>query len=142
MKLTQQQARALGIIGASPRQRAWNGTGPKARGKRSPRPRDAVFDALCLSHGLSLPEPEFHFALPRKWRADYCFAGWLLLEVQGGIWTQGRHVRGAALLDEYEKLNAAVCLGYGVLFCTPQQIKDGSIFPVIKRALDAREARS
>lgn len=92
---------------------------------------------LCLAHDLPAPEAEVRFAPPRRWRFDYVWAGWLVLEVQGGIWTRGRHVRGAALLKEHEKLNEAATRKFRVLFCTPQQIEDGSIFPVIKKALEA-----
>ncbi len=95
----------------------------------------ALMPDLCRAHGLPVPEPEFRFAPPRRWRFDYLWCGWLALEVQGGLWTGGRHVRGAALLKEHEKLNEAAIRGYAVLFCTPAQIEDGSIFPAIRRAL-------
>lgn len=71
--------------------------------------------------------PEYRFAPPRRWRFDWA---WLdckvALEVQGGIWTHGRHTRGAALLKEHEKLNAAAALGWRVLYCTPQQFESGA----------------
>lgn len=44
------------------------------------------------------------------------------MEVQGGIFTQGRHTRGAALLKEHEKLNHAAILGWRVLFTTPDRL--------------------
>jgi hypothetical protein len=47
-------------------------------------------------------------------------------------------VRGAALLDEHKKLNAAAILGFRVLFCTPKDVESGAIFPVIKKALEAQ----
>jgi hypothetical protein len=71
------------------------------------------------------------FAPPRRWRLDF---GWsrkgkdgyrVALEVQGGIWTQGRHSRGSGLLKEYEKMNAAAARGWRVCYCTPQTLITG-----------------
>jgi hypothetical protein len=129
--MTTKQAQALGLTVKRP---AWSG--PRGQRKQDGNEgRNKLFDQLCQQHGLPIPVHEYRFHPERKWRFDYLFDGWLALEVQGGIWTAGRHVRGAALVKEHEKLNEAVCRGYSVLFCTPQEIEDGSIFPVIRRAL-------
>ncbi len=95
-----------------------------------------IMDLLCQSHGLPVPLAEYRFAPPRLWRFDYAWVeSKLALEVQGGIWTGGRHVRGAALLKEFEKLNAAACGGWRLLYCTPAELKSGAIFETIKAAL-------
>ena len=95
-----------------------------------------LFNELCIEHDIHPPEHEYRFHPSRKWRMDYAFV-WarVFLEVQGALFTGGRHTRGAALLKEYEKINAATCLGWRPLFCTPQQVEDGSIFPVIREAI-------
>lgn len=125
MRLSRAQAAGIPI---PPRKR------PK--GMISQELRRKLFDAACEGHGIPMPSHEFQFHPTRRWRFDFCWgASALALECQGGIWTGGRHVRGKALLDEMEKLNAACILGYRLLFCTPQQIEDGSIFPVIREAL-------
>lgn len=66
-------------------------------------------------------EYRFHQPPPgmqrRQWRFDFYIPQLrLAIEVQGGVFTRGRHVRGAALLKEYEKLNAAAAAGIRVLF--------------------------
>ena len=95
-----------------------------------------VFAALCKAHGLPEPVPEFRFNNERRWRFDWCWpAHFLALEIQGGIWTRGRHTRGAALLKEYEKLNAAAIAGYRVLFVQPAQVESGYVFELVKLAL-------
>jgi hypothetical protein len=95
-----------------------------------------LFSRLCVAAGLPLPIAEFRFAPPRRWRFDYAFLGEkLAVEVQGGIFTQGRHTRGPALLKEFEKLNAAAALGWRVLFVTPQQMDDGEAVPIATRAI-------
>jgi hypothetical protein len=128
MKLSSKEAEALGIAPAVPR---------SSRTRQpDPKPTQALFLALCESWRLPRPEPEYQFAPPRKWRFDWCwFSHHLALEIQGGLFTGGRHVRGAALLAEHEKLCNAAIAGYRVLFCIPADIQSGTIFPLLKRAL-------
>lgn len=96
----------------------------------------ANFPKFCVQFGLPEPTPEVKFHPERKWKADFCWvAQRLILEIQGGIFTGGRHVRGAALLKEMEKLNAAAKLGYRVMYCTPRDIETGSIFNELAEAL-------
>jgi hypothetical protein len=129
VKLTRLQAKALGL------------NMPKgSKRKRATVVSTGVpFEKLCEVHGLPIPQKEYEFCPGRKWRFDWLFDSWLALEVQGALFTGGRHVRGAALVDEYAKLNEAVILGYAVLFCTPQDIESGAVFALIRRALNANE---
>lgn len=96
---------------------------------------DVLKMALFHAHGL-YPEYEVQFAPPRKWRFDYCFQTQkLAIEVQGGLFVQGRHVRGAALLKEHEKLNEAAIRGYRIIYCQPKDFETGAVFELVKRAL-------
>jgi hypothetical protein len=103
------------------------------------KPNPEIFLAMLRSHGIEEScEQEFEFAKPRKWRFDWVFRDMVrpvALEIQGGIFTGGRHVRGAALLEEMAKLNEACILGYRVLFATPADVTSGAIFPILRRAL-------
>ena len=101
-----------------------------------------LFEEACKAHDLPIPEAEYQFAPPRKWRFDWIFEGWLALEIQGGLFIKGRHTQGAWLLKEYEKLNEAVIRGYAVLMVTPQQVESGEAFALVARALGAREEQS
>ncbi len=63
---------------------------------------------------------EYKFHPTRKWRADYAIpSAKLLIEIDGGAWSGGRHTRGAGFVKDMEKLNAAACLGYRVLRYQP-----------------------
>jgi hypothetical protein len=138
MKLTRKQAKEYGIpMGDRKSPAAEEGLRRRIAKKRVDACPHSIFDAMCKSHGLPVAVHEFEFALPRRWRFDHVFDGWLALEVQGGLFVEGRHSRGAALLCEHEKLNLAVIHGYSVMFCTPDDVSSGRIFPIIKRALDA-----
>lgn len=97
-----------------------------------------AIERLCKAVGLPEPVAEYRFHPTRKWRFDYCWPDpphQLALEVQGGIFSGGRHTRGAALIREHEKLNAAAALGYRVVFCTPQDVVSGAVLGVIEPAL-------
>lgn len=103
---------------------------------------------LIVSYFISekLPAPifEYKFHNIRRWRFDWA---WLeqrvALEIQGGIFIMGRHSRGAALLKEWEKLNAAAIMGWRILYCQPSDLFKGKIFSpkqeiinIIKQALN------
>jgi very-short-patch-repair endonuclease len=84
---------------------------------------------------------EYHFAPPRKWRADFAIArSMLLIEIDGGSWVRGRHVTGKGFEADLEKLNAAALLGYRVLRFTPAQVEDGRALAVIRQALGIEKA--
>jgi len=80
--------------------------------------------SLCQAEGLPVPIPEYAFAAPaRKWRADYCWPHQLVIvEIDGAIWSQGRHTRGSGFIKDMEKLNAAALLGFRVLRYGPKQM--------------------
>jgi very-short-patch-repair endonuclease len=91
-------------------------------------------ELICRALGLPFPVAEFRFAMPRKWAFDFAFVEQrVALEVQGGIWTRGRHSRGKGQEGDMEKLNAAQALGWRVLWVSPAMLQDG-------RALRALEA--
>jgi hypothetical protein len=96
-----------------------------------------IFLAMCQAHGLPTPVPEHRFC-ERKWRLDWAWLAphCVALEVEGGAWTGGRHTRGKGFMGDIEKYNAATVMGWRVFRATPQQVKSGEIFPILKEALD------
>lgn len=96
-----------------------------------------IVEAFWLSSGLPYSQTEFRFHPDRKWRFDFAWPGKLVaLEVQGGIFIQGRHSRGAALLKEWEKLNAAAGLGWRILYCQPKDLTTSALVETLRTALD------
>lgn len=94
--------------------------------------------AFFGTFGIPKPTYEFRFSkvVGRQHRADIAWPDHkLLLEVQGGIFSEGRHVRGAALLDEYEKLNIACELGYRVIFVIPSKLMKTETAMTIRKSL-------
>ncbi|MBP1470602.1 DUF559 domain-containing protein [Acinetobacter nosocomialis] len=71
-------------------------------------------------------EQEYKFHPTRKWRADFFITGTkILVEVEGGIWSGGRHTRGKGYLGDMEKYNEAAMMGFTVLRFSTEQVKSG-----------------
>lgn len=97
--------------------------------------RDAFF-AMLRRNRLPMPDAEFRFHDRRLWRFDYAWpAKKIALEVEGGIWTQGRHTRGKGVLGDMQKYNAAAVLGWRLLRCTPGQLDGLGIQEALRRVL-------
>lgn len=90
---------------------------------------------------------EFAFAAPRRYRADFLVTppagqGWhlaLLIEVEGAVWVNGRHVRGAGFESGCEKQALAVIAGYRYLRVTSKQVESGQALEWIRAALHFSE---
>ena len=94
------------------------------------------FVLLCVAHGLPEPQREFRFDGRRRWRFDFAWPDAMVaVECEGGVWTQGRHTRGAGFVKDLEKYNAAVVAGWAVLRFTPQQIQSGEAVEIVKGVL-------
>ena len=77
---------------------------------------------------------EFQFHPERKWRADFRIDGYpILIEVEGGVWSQGRHTRGKGFEGDCEKYNQAAILGFTVLRYSTEQVKSGLAVKEIKQ---------
>ena len=84
--------------------------------------------------GLPTPEREYRFAPPRRYRADFAYPEQkILIEVEGGTWTNGAHVRGGHYQSDCEKYNLATLKGYRVLRFTSNMIKDGTALQTIEQ---------
>ena len=84
-------------------------------------------------------EREVRFAPPRRWRADFLIhtrdGSGLLIEIDGGAFSGGRHTTGDGFRRDIEKSNAAVLAGWRVLHFLPEHVTDGVALATIERAL-------
>lgn len=82
------------------------------------------------------PIREYKFDSIRKWRFDFAWPNLrLAVEIEGGIWTGGRHTRGQGFLDDCEKYNQAALVGWMVLRFPTEQINSGEALQFIEAAL-------
>ena len=80
---------------------------------------------------------EWRFAPPRKFRFDFAhLPSKIAIELQGGIFNPNtRHINGAALLKEHEKLNLAASLGWRVFYISTKTVNDIAIYEQIAQAI-------
>lgn len=82
-------------------------------------------------------EREFRFDAKRRWRFDFAWpAQKVALEVEGGIWTSGRHTTATGWLADAEKYNRAVILGWRVLRVAVNQVKSGEASQWVRELLE------
>jgi hypothetical protein len=63
----------------------------------------------------------------RDWRFDFAWpdsANGVAVEIEGGTWSQGRHVRGPGFRSDCEKYNAATALCWRIFRCTGGMLRD------------------
>jgi very-short-patch-repair endonuclease len=97
-----------------------------------------LFTAFLRSEGLPAPIAEHRFHAVRKWRFDYAWPSQsVALEVEGGVWTRGRHVRPAGYLADMEKYNAAATSGWRVLRVEPSTLLTTATIKMLRAALTA-----
>jgi hypothetical protein len=70
---------------------------------------------------------EERFHPKRKWRFDYAFDnGWpVAIEIEGAIFSRGRHTRGAGYQKDLEKYNTATAMGWRVYRFSTQDVLNG-----------------
>lgn len=82
---------------------------------------------------------EFRFHPKRKWRFDYAFPFLqIAVEVDGGVWTGGRHINPAGYINDMEKLNTAASMGWLVLRITTDDQFAVNTFDLIKSTIEYR----
>lgn len=105
--------------------------------RKAPRPTWPDELAAQVVHaGLPMPVKEHRFHPKRLWRFDLAWPDYqLAVEVQGGVWIGGRHVRGGGIEGDCEKASEAAILGWRLLPVTSGMVRSGQALDFIKRAL-------
>ena len=85
---------------------------------------------------LPVPEREYRFHDTRKWRFDFAYPDkQIAIEVEGGVYKNGRHTRGKGFTNDCEKYNAATELGWRVFRYTTAMVNQGLAIEQLKRIL-------
>ena len=96
-----------------------------------------IVKSVMISEGIPEPVFELKFHPTRRWRFDLAWPDQkLALEVNGGDWAGGAHVRPAALTGDYEKRTAAAMMGWRIMVCRPNNLLMNDMIQNIKTALD------
>jgi len=71
-------------------------------------------------------EREYRFHHKRRWRFDFAHPqSRVAVEIEGGTWTSGRHVRASGYSADCEKYNMAQVLGWRVFRLTSDMLAKG-----------------
>ncbi|BCT88956.1 DUF559 domain-containing protein [Acinetobacter variabilis] len=108
-------------------------TRPKVKGEKVPNEFEAKLARELKTLKIKF-EQEFYFHPDRKWRADFHLIDKkILVEIEGGIWSGGRHTRGKGYLGDMEKYNAATMMGFQVIRFSTDQVKSGHAIQQIEK---------
>lgn len=106
---------------------------PKVKGEKVPNEFEAKLARELKTLKIEF-EQEFEFHPKRKWRADFHLVGKkILVEVEGAIWSGGRHTRGKGYIGDMEKYNAATMMGFQVIRFSTDQVKSGLAIQQIEK---------
>lgn len=101
------------------------------------------YSALLLQQlalvGISGFVREHRFHPTRKWRFDLASPELMIaLEIEGGVWSEGRHTRGKGFSEDCIKYAEANLLGWTVFRFTTQQVEDGIALHYVELALQLK----
>jgi very-short-patch-repair endonuclease len=108
----------------------------RARLPRAPSAIEELFNVQLRALKLPATTREHKFHPVRKWRIDFAWPSRkLAVEIEGGIWTQGRHTRGAGVRADMEKYNALASLGWTLLRFDGFAVTSGAAIDQVKEFL-------
>lgn len=103
-------------------------------GKRQSKKKtaeDNVYNYI-VKKGYPAPLRQQQIIEGRRYKADFYWPQHkMVLEVEGGIWTGGRHVRPQGFLGDMEKYNLYAYHGYVLYRCAPQHLHDGTLDEIL-----------
>lgn len=106
------------------------------RSRKPSQSMSDVFTVICKTDLKVVCVKEYRFHPKRKWRFDYAIPEHkIALEVEGGVWTGGRHIRAQGFLGDMEKYNTATLMGWRVLRTTPDDLYKLATIRMIKQAI-------
>ena len=108
----------------------------KSRQTAAKPPLRDVFTVICKTDFKVDCVKEFKFHPVRKWRFDYAVPEHkIALEVEGGVWTGGRHTSPKGFLGDIEKYNTATLMGWRVFRTTPDDLYKKKTLDLMKSAI-------
>ena len=105
-----------------------------------------LFLSILEDAGIPPPTRELQFdarpkdgtvrpKVPRGWKFDYAWKGEkVALEVDGGLYTRGRHVQGAGRREDMRKQTEAAIQGWRIVYTTPGDMGSHQNISDIRRA--------
>lgn len=104
------------------------------------------YSALLLQQlelcGITSFVREFRYHPTRRWRFDLADRNRMIaLEIEGGVWSEGRHTRSSGFIGDCEKYNEAALMGWMVLRFPSDWIPSGKALAYVEKAIAVVEYR-
>ena len=111
---------------------------PMSKSIRIKKPKvnwaDVLLQQIHDFGGLPIPVREHRFHKTRRWRFDLAFLKEkLAVEIEGGVWVMGRHIRPAGFLKDIDKYKEAVYYGGYLVRFTPNDVKMGKALQYLNK---------
>lgn len=91
---------------------------------------------------LPVPRREFKFDVERDWRIDFAWPAWkIAVEIEGGTYRHGRHVRPDGFRKDCIKYNRLALLGWTLFRGDCRMVKDGSLLATVEKAIKSSEVQ-
>jgi very-short-patch-repair endonuclease len=130
IRISTQQTAARGIAAkrlsmpAKPKNPVRRRVGPSAL--------EEMFAKQIAHAGLAPVTREYQFMEGRRWRFDFAWPELrLAVEIEGGVWTNGGHTRGAGYVKNLEKYNAAAAQGWRLFRFHEGAVRNGEAISLI-----------
>jgi len=95
-----------------------------------------LVEAICRTHQIAVPQAEYRFHPTRKWRLDFAWPSQrVAMEIDGGAFIGGRHMRGTGWLKDAEKRRELAAMGWKLLPVAPREVRTGVWVVPLMRAL-------
>lgn len=105
----------------------------KTRQTKPQTPKSDFFTLLCKSDLKLDCIKEHKFHPVRRWRFDYAIpTAKIAIEVEGGVWTGGRHTSPKGFLNDMEKYNTATIMGWRLLRTTPDRLCSNETLQMVR----------
>lgn len=95
------------------------------------------FALQVMASGLPMPDREVRLIPGRRFRSDFVWPdARIVVEVDGGIWSGGRHTTGAGYTRDAEKNNLLTLAGWRVFHVTRGHIRSGQAVEWLRQAME------
>lgn len=98
---------------------------------------EETFALHLRAHHLADWVREHRFDPARRWRFDFAHVEMrIAVEIEGGIWVNGRHSRGRGMQADMDKYNRATLLGWRVLRFSTGQVQSGEAINTVLQIME------
>ena len=98
---------------------------------------EELFMHQLMEHQLDIPKAEYKFLKNRRFRFDFAWPDRMMaVEVEGGVFSGGRHTRGMGYTRDLEKYNLATLHGWRVFRFTTQDVTTQKAIAFISAVMD------